>query len=102
MNGAADIDAAIKNLDVDAVAQIYHEQNEFLILEHFLGQEAVGPLTAEADQMRSYINRNYIPKHKKGGSVSYYTLVKKAPAILSLYQAPAYSKRMAGAFLTSV
>src|SRR5439155_12674239 len=91
-----------KNLDFDAIAQTYHEQNEFLIVEHFLGPVAVGPLTAEADQMRSDINRNYIPKHKKGGSVSYYTLTKKAPAILSLYQAPAFIdflSRLAGARL---
>jgi len=102
MSGVADIEAAIKNLDFDAVARTYHEQNEFLIVEHFLRQEAVAPLTAEADQMRSDINRNYIPKHKKGGSVSYYTLAKKAPAILSLYQAPAFIdflSRLAGARL---
>jgi len=90
MSGVADVEAAIKNLDIAAIARTYHEQNEFLILERFLRPEAVAPLIAEAHQMRSDINRNYIPKHKKGGSVSYYTLAKKAPTILSFYQAPAF------------
>ena len=99
MSGVADVEATIKNLDFDAVARTYHKQNEFLIVERFLRQEAVAPLIAEADQMRPDINRNYIPKHKKGGSVSYYTVAKKAPAILSLYQAPAFIEflsRLAG------
>ena len=40
--------------------------------------------------MRPAIHRNYIPRHKKGGSVSAYTLVEQAPAIRALYQAPAF------------
>ena len=35
------------------------------------------------------VNRNYVPGHKKGGSVSFYALQNQAPAILSLYRSPA-------------
>ncbi|HEX7127934.1 MAG TPA: 2OG-Fe(II) oxygenase, partial [Thermodesulfobacteriota bacterium] len=35
------------------------------------------------------IHRNYVPRHKKGGSVSAYTLAREAPAIVALYHAPA-------------
>jgi hypothetical protein len=90
VSGTAEIEAAIKNLDFDTISRTYQQQNEFLLVEQFLDQRAVIPLVAEADQMRSEINRNYIPKHKKGGSVSYFALAKKAPAILSLYRAPAF------------
>ena len=90
MQGTADVDAAIKNLDFDAISRTYEKQNEFLLVEQFLDEKAVVPLVAEANQMRSQINRNYIPKHKKGGSVSYFALANKAPAILSLYRAPAF------------
>ena len=90
MTGTTDVDAAIKNLDFDAISRTYQKQNEFLLVEQFLDEKAVAPLVAEANQMRSEINRNYIPKHKKGGSVSYFALANKAPAILSLYRAPAF------------
>jgi hypothetical protein len=93
------VDCAIKALDFDRISGAYREQNEFLILEQFLDQITLAPMLAEADQMRADINRNYIPKHKKGGSVSYFTVGKKAPAILSLYRTPSlidFLSRLAG------
>jgi hypothetical protein len=50
----------------------------------------VARLVQEVERVRPQIHRNYIPRHKKGGSVSYYTLVEQAPAILALYRAPAF------------
>jgi hypothetical protein len=44
----------------------------------------------EVDRVRPAINRNYIPRHKKGGSVSAYTLRGQAPAIVTLYESPAF------------
>jgi len=98
----AEIEAAIKNLDFDAISRTYQNQNEFLLVERFLDEAAVAPLVADANRMRTEINRNYIPKHKKGGSVSYFALSKKAPGILSLYQAPKFIdflSKLAGARL---
>jgi hypothetical protein len=31
-------------------------------------------LLPEVEQLRAEVHRNYLPRHKKGGSVSYYTL----------------------------
>jgi hypothetical protein len=98
----AGIDSAIESLDFDAISRTYQEQNEFLMIERFLAPEAIAPLVAEAEQMRPAINRNYIPKHKKGGSVSRFVLAKNAPATVSLYQDPAFVEflsRLAGARL---
>jgi hypothetical protein len=100
--GTAEIEAAIKDLDFDEISRAYQSQNEFLVVERFLDEAAVAPLVAEAEQMKSEINRNYIPKHKKGGSVSYFALAKKAPAILALYRAPEFIEflsRLSGARL---
>jgi hypothetical protein len=47
-------------------------------------------MVTEVERVRPQIHRNYIPRHKKGGSVSYYTLVEQAPTILALYRSPAF------------
>ena len=102
VHAIAGIDSAIESLDFDTISRTYQEQNEFLMIERFLAPEAVAPLIAEAEHMRPAINRNYIPKHKKGGSVSRFVLTKNAPATVSLYQDPAFVdflSRLAGARL---
>jgi hypothetical protein len=81
---------ALEGLDVAAVREQYWRQDEFVHLERFLPPSVVGPLVAEADRVRPEIHRNYIPRHKKGGSVSAFTLAARAPAILGLYRAPAF------------
>ena len=40
--------------------------------------------------MKPQLNRNYIPGHKKGGSISYYSVREQAPAFLQLYRSPAF------------
>jgi alkylated DNA repair dioxygenase AlkB len=102
VHAIAGIDTAIERLDFDAISRTYQEQNEFLMIERFLAPEVVAALVAEAEHMRPAINRNYIPKHKKGGSVSRFVLTKNAPATVSLYQDTAFVdflSRLAGARL---
>jgi hypothetical protein len=81
---------ALGGVDVEAVRRQYWEQNEFVYLERWLPASLVEPMLREVDRVRPAINRNYIPRHKKGGSVSFYTLVEQAPTILGLYRAPAF------------
>jgi hypothetical protein len=50
----------------------------------------VDRLLADVERVRPAVHRNYIPRHKQGGSVSYHTLVERAPAILALYRTPAF------------
>ena len=93
---------SIERLPFDRVRQAYQEQNEFVFLDRFLPGAAMDQLLSEVDQVRPEVHRNYIPRHKKGGSVSYYTLVGKAPAILALYRSPAlidFLSRLSGARL---
>jgi hypothetical protein len=84
------VNRSIQRLPFDRVRQAYGEQNEFIFLDRFLPEEAVDRLLFEVDRVRPEVHRNYIPGHKKGGSVSYHTLVGKAPAILALYRSPAF------------
>ncbi len=74
------------HIDRDNWSQQYWEQGEFFAIEKFLPTGLIDELMQEVDAVRSKINRNFIPGHKKGGSVSFYVLQEFAPAILALYQ----------------
>jgi hypothetical protein len=88
---SAEVSRAIQGLDFERTRRVYWEQNECVFLEQFLPPEVVEHcLLPAVALLRAEVHRNYIPKHKKGGSVSYYTLVKKAPVFLELYRSPAF------------
>jgi hypothetical protein len=90
-----EIATAVRRLDVAATRDAYRRQNEFVVLERALPAALVARFVADVDRTRPFVHRNYIPRHKKGGSVSYHTLVEQAPAILALYRAPAFTEFLA-------
>src|SRR5690242_20657492 len=61
---------AFGGLDVARAREAYWRQNELLVLERWLPPSVVEALAAEVEAVRPAIHRNYIPRHKKGGSVS--------------------------------
>src|SRR5918994_118849 len=63
---------ALSTVDVDEVRRRYWEQNEFVYLERWLPAALVEPMLAEVERVRPAINRNYIPRHKKGGSIRFH------------------------------
>jgi hypothetical protein len=87
---ADEVERALGGLDFEDVKKTYWEQNEFIYLERWLPASILDRVLAEVERVRPAVHRNYIPRHKKGGSVSYYTLVEQAPTILALYRAPAF------------
>jgi hypothetical protein len=93
----SDIERALSTLDAGHVRKTYWEQDEFICLERWLPASLVDRMVEEVERVRPGIHRNYIPRHKKGGSVSYYALREQAPTILALYRAPAFI-----AFLSSL
>jgi hypothetical protein len=84
------VDQQVSNIvsetNIDDWKRQYWEQGEFLAFERLMPKLLVEEFMREVDGVRPKINRNFIPKHKKGGSVSYYVLQESAPAILALYQ----------------
>jgi hypothetical protein len=64
-------------------------QGSFLYLPEFLSPEVTAQLVAAVDAVEPQVNRNYLPGHKQGGSVSRHTLDQLAPAIAQLYRSPA-------------
>jgi hypothetical protein len=85
------VERAVGSLNVDQLSRQYWEQNEFLFVKQFLSRAVVEDLLVpQAQGVKGELNRNYIPGHKKGGSVSYYTVVEKAPRFLDLYRSEAF------------
>lgn len=89
MTVADEVAGAVERLDVAALRRTYWDQDEFLVLERWLPAGLVDRMVAEVDRVRPLVHRNYIPRHKKGGSVGYHVLVEQAPTILAVYRAPA-------------
>jgi hypothetical protein len=86
---------ALAGVDLAAIQRQYRAQDEFVYLERWLPLSLVERLLVEVERVRPSINRNYIPRHKKGGSVSFYTLLEQAPTIVALYRAPAFVQFLA-------
>ncbi|GJL52109.1 MAG: hypothetical protein NPIRA01_33360 [Nitrospirales bacterium] len=88
-NMKEEISDAIIRQDEQSLTHEYQEQGEFLALDSFLSQEAIHDLMQEVEHVRPQLNRNFIPGHKKGGSVSYFIVRDSAPSLTALYRDPA-------------
>jgi hypothetical protein len=87
---ADEIGRALARQDREDVRARYLRQGEFVYLEACFPSPVIAPLLTEVERVRAHIHRNYIPGHKKGGSVSAWTLAELAPATLALYRAPVF------------
>jgi hypothetical protein len=76
----------LESLDVRKLRAEYSAQGAFLSLEDFLPPEITAQLIAAVDAVEGSINRNYLPGHKQGGSVSRHAIDRQAPAIAQLYR----------------
>jgi hypothetical protein len=87
---ADEIARALARLDRDAVRATYQRQGEFVHLVDCFPPAVVAPMVDAVARVRPLVHRNYIPGHKKGGSVGAWALAEHAPAIHALYRAPAF------------
>jgi hypothetical protein len=67
----------------------FTRQGSFLFLPDFLSPEVTAGLIEAVNTVEPQVNRNYLPGHKQGGSVSRHTLDQLAPFIAELYRSPA-------------
>jgi hypothetical protein len=81
--------ARLRDLPVSLNRGVFVEQGLFLFLPDFLAPAITAQLVQAAGAVESCINRNYLPGHKQGGSVSRHTLDEHAPCIAALYRSPA-------------
>jgi hypothetical protein len=84
-----EIAAAVSARDLDDARATYWAQSEFLFVPAFLSDPLVARLQADVEAVRPLVHRNYVPRHKQGGSVSAFALRRHAPAITMLYHSAA-------------
>lgn len=94
VNVDALIAQAVGRLDLAAARRTYYEQDEFIVLEDLVDPAIIAQWTVELEALTPLIHRNFIPKHKKGGSVDYDTVSRVAPAMTAVYHSPAFQKAM--------
>lgn len=86
-----DLTGRLAALDLAALRQRFVGQDEFIFIEDFLPPELVQQLQDAVRATRGSVNRNLIPGHKKGGSVSRHVIDRLAPAIAGLYRRPEFT-----------
>lgn len=76
-------------LDGRALRKTFIDQHEFVHVPGFLPPSLRDALITAAAGTRAQVNRNYLPGHKKGGSVSRHAIDMHAAWIAQLYRTPA-------------
>jgi hypothetical protein len=84
------------SLDLAALRKRYLDQGEFLHLEQFLPGETLDAWLEQLEALKPLIHRNFVPRHKKGGSVPYDGVKANAPDIDAIYYSPAVMKFLQG------
>jgi alkylated DNA repair dioxygenase AlkB len=79
----------LRDLDTEALRGEFAAQGAFLHVRDFLAPEITAQLVAAVEGAGSSVNRNYLPGHKQGGSVSRHTIDSLAPFVAELYRSPA-------------
>jgi len=91
---------AVAEQDEAALRRQYNEQDEFVVVDDFLPPAVLEQWEAQLPSLVPQIHRNYLPGHKKGGSVAYDVVHEVAPAITDVYHSPellGFLRRIAGA-----
>ncbi|HEX3912582.1 MAG TPA: hypothetical protein VHW71_03675 [Steroidobacteraceae bacterium] len=73
-------------LDLHSLRGEYARQGSFLYLENFLPVEITEQLIAAVAAVSGSVNRNFLPGHKQGGSVSRHAIDRQAAIIGEIYR----------------
>ena len=78
----------LAGLDRAQLRRQFVSQGSFVFVPEFLAADLTAQLIAAVDAVAQSVNRNYLPGHKQGGSVSRHAIDELAPVIADLYRAP--------------
>ncbi len=87
---------ALAQFNREDLRRVFSSQGAFLYLADFLPAGLTDVLVAAATAAQSSVNRNYLPGHKQGGSVSRHRLDELAPAVAELYRSPELMRFLEG------
>jgi len=79
----------LDSLDLQGLRAEYLRQGTFVYVEKFLPPEVTARLIDAVAAVSSSVNRNYLPGHKQGGSVSRHTIDAQVPIIAEIYRSAA-------------
>jgi hypothetical protein len=79
----------LDSLELPRLRREYAAQGSFLYIEDFLPRELTAQLIAAVAAVTGAVNRNFLPGHKQGGSVSRHVIDSQAPIIAELYRSTA-------------
>jgi hypothetical protein len=80
--------ARLAGFDLPSLRHEFTAQGEFLYVKDFLPAEVTAQLVSAVAAVTTSVNRNYLPGHKQGGSVSRHAIDRLAPCIAELYRSP--------------
>jgi hypothetical protein len=80
--------ASLAGLSMPELRQQFLSQGNFVYLPQFLPAALTATLVGAANELSAAVNRNYLPGHKQGGSVSRHAIDELAPRIAELYRSP--------------
>jgi hypothetical protein len=83
------MEARFSQLDARSLRAEFVRQGAFVYLAGFLSAEVTAELIAAVAAVEPLVNRNYLPGHKQGGSVSRHMIDQRAPCIAQLYRSAA-------------
>lgn len=86
---AASLTASLARLDGTSLRREFDTHGKFVFVPQFLDARLTAELVAAVDSLEREVNRNYLPGHKQGGSISRHSIDTAAPQIAALYRAPA-------------
>ena len=79
----------LDSLDLPGLRAEYLRQGSFVHVENFLPADITARLIRGVAAVSDSVNRNYLPGHKQGGSVSRHTIDRQVPDIAELYRSAA-------------
>jgi len=79
----------LAEFDLLSLRREFVQQGGFVQLRDFLTPEITAQLVASIAKVNASVNRNYLPGHKQGGSVSRHSIDVLAPFIADLYRSAA-------------
>src|ERR1700678_799130 len=89
LNADQAMNSRLRDLNTEALRGEFAAQGAFLHVRDFLAPETTAQLIAAVAAVGSSVNRNYLPGHKQGGSVSRHAIDRLAPYIGELYRSTA-------------
>lgn len=81
-----DLASRLESLDLEGLRGEYRRQGSFVYVENFLPPQITAQLIGGVAAVSSSVNRNYLPGHKQGGSVSRHAIDMQGPVIAELYR----------------